>query len=178
MLRFYCLWSRNSQQMLNLPPSGLKFAWARLILEYRTILKVPGRSGIVWQPQKWVGEMSVLCKLELNAIGSWRKPAKKNLKDWSGVNVKAMQLLLFYLSIVMIDIIECILHKSSKMCRPVVHKLRAYCQHVLALHRYMNCFPFLGVGNSSFYTHLNTPCVHSTYYVYIIPYLIKWSKFS
>lgn len=89
-----------------------------------------------------------------------------------------MQLLLFYLSIVMIDILECILHKYAKICRPVVHKLRTYSQHILALHQYMNCFPSLGVENSSFYMHLNTPCVHSTYYVYIIQYLIKWSKFS
>jgi len=131
MLRFYFLSSRNSQQMLNLPLPGSKVVWARLILDYRIILNVPGLSGIVWQPQKCVGQISVICKLEMSTIGFWSKPAKK-IWNTSLANVKVMHLVLFYLSIVMIDITEYILHKSAKMCRrtPVVHKLRAYCQCV------------------------------------------------
>jgi len=42
MLRFYCLSGRNSQETLNLPLPGSNVEWARLILDYRTILRSRG----------------------------------------------------------------------------------------------------------------------------------------
>jgi hypothetical protein len=62
------------------PPQESMHAWTSLIMDGRTISRVPGRSRLVWQTSKHFGEVAVHCQLELNTMGVSSVPRHKNRK--------------------------------------------------------------------------------------------------
>lgn len=73
------------------PPHESMDAWTSLIMDGRTISRVPGRLRMVWQTSKRLGEVAVHCQLELNSLGRFQvSPEIKIVSAWCRTNVRVI----------------------------------------------------------------------------------------